>query len=144
MFVNTPPVLHPPNVDDARRFITGNHVPSSRNDFKGGLPKYKLRQAFAFIQTNLSDTLTLAKIAAELNMSVFHFARLFKQETGQTPNEYITRQRIEHAEVLVRCTKLPVTEICYRVGFESQSHFTMLFRRVTGVTPGAYRKFYRR
>lgn len=105
----------------------------------GGLPPAKLRRVFEYIHENLDGDLSLCELAATVEISPFHFARLFKSATGLTPNCYVTERRIERAENLLAETKLPLVEIANLVGFSSQAHFTTIFRRVTGRTPGAYR-----
>jgi AraC family transcriptional regulator len=64
---------------------------------------------------------------------------MFKQATGYTPHVYITSQRVERAQELLRDTHIPLGEIGARVGFETQSHFTGVFHRYAGVTPRAFR-----
>src|SRR5262249_4895393 len=64
----------------------------------GGLPKHKLRRVTEFIEENLDHDLTLAEIAEIAELSPFHFARAFKQATGSTPIQFLTRRRIDLAK----------------------------------------------
>lgn len=107
--------------------------------YTGGLPKYKLREAIAYINDNLDQNLSLAEIAAVVQMSAHYFASLFKQSTGLAPHQYVTKCRIETAKRLLARRELAIVEICQQVGFESQSHFTQVFRKHTATTPKAYR-----
>lgn len=109
-------------------------------EFTGGLPNYKLRHATEYINDNFERDLNLAEIAAAVEMSVYHFARLFKQSTGLAPHQYIMECRIERAKELLTNKNLSLAEIAYRVGFASQSHFTTIFRKLTATTPKAYRE----
>jgi AraC family transcriptional regulator len=109
-------------------------------DAGGELPKHKLRYAIEFINDNLSRNISLAEIAANVEMSPFHFARLFKHSVGLAPHQYVLEQRIDRAKTLLSETALSLAEIAYRLGFASQSHFTAVFRRLTSTTPEAYRK----
>ena len=109
-------------------------------EYAGGLPKYKLRRATERINDCLGEDLTLAELADGAGMSVYYFARLFKQSTGKTPQQYIIEQKINRAKQLLLETDSAVTEIAYRLGFATPSHFTMLFKRLTGATPTAFRK----
>jgi AraC family transcriptional regulator len=104
------------------------------------LPKYRLRPATEFINDHLERDLTLAEIAAQVEMSPYHFARMFKQSTGLAPHQYVLEQRVERAKTLLADTQLPLVEIAYRLGFTDQSHFIAVFRRLTATTPKAYRK----
>jgi AraC family transcriptional regulator len=72
-------------------------------------------------------------------MSTFHFARMFKQATGQPPHVYITLQRMEYAKELLRNSSLPLVDIAASVGFQTQGHFTGVFHRYAGVTPRIFR-----
>jgi len=74
-----------------------------------------------------------------VEMSPYHFARLFKQSTGFTPHQYLINSRIERAKMLLAEKKLSIAEICEYVGFRSPSHFIALFRKFTSMTPKAYR-----
>jgi AraC family transcriptional regulator len=104
-----------------------------------GLPKYKLKAALDYIHEHLDQNLTLDKIAASIYMSSHYFASLFKQSTGMTPYQYVTKCRIEKAKQLLKKHELPLVEICQQVGFQNQSHFTRVFRQHTTKTPKAYR-----
>ena len=105
----------------------------------GGLPRYKLRRAIEYINENIEEDLSFRDIAAHLKMSAYHFARMFKQSTGESPHHYIMRCRIERAKKLLADAKLSISDIAFDVGYKSQSHFTTCFGRLTGVTPAAFR-----
>lgn len=106
----------------------------------GGLPGYKLRRVKEFIHENLQEDLGLSEIAAAASLSRFHFARAFRKSTGQTPQQYLTEQRIEHAKKLLAASDMPLVEISMQAGFKNQSHFTTLFRRLTTYTPKSWRE----
>ncbi|WP_308418362.1 AraC family transcriptional regulator [Nostoc sp. CENA543] len=105
-----------------------------------GLSSWKLKQAIAYINDNLEQDLALAEIAAIVDMSMYHFSRLFKQSTGLAPHQYVMNCRIERAKKLLIQTNQPIEKICEQIGFQSQSHFTNVFRKLTGITPRAYRE----
>jgi AraC-like DNA-binding protein len=105
----------------------------------GGPSKPKLRRTTAYIEAHLAHELSLTEIAAVAQMSPAHFARLFKQETGRTPLQYVIMCRIERAKRLLTETEWPIIDICHRVGFADQSYFTAVFRKYVATTPKAYR-----
>ncbi len=109
-------------------------------EHENGLSRYKLTQAIEYMNDHLSENLSLASIAAELHMSQYYFCRLFKQSTGMTPHQYLTRQRIERAKQLLKLPELTVTRIAHECGFANQSHFAKYFRLRTGVSPQQFRK----
>lgn len=105
----------------------------------GGLSGYKLRRVKEFIVENLEEDLSLSELAAEAELSQFHFARAFRKSTGQTPQQFVMHQRIERAKLLLSDAQLPIVEISLRTGFKNQSHFTTLFRKFTNLTPKTWR-----
>lgn len=105
-----------------------------------GLPKYKLREAIAYIQAHLSEEISLNAIASHLNMSQYYFCHLFKQSMGISPYQYVLQQRINKAKQLLKQRKLVITDIALECGFANQTHFTKHFRKLTGTTPRSYRE----
>lgn len=114
--------------------------PEPGREAPDGLPPSKLRRTIAHIQAHLEHELSLATLAAVAQMSPAHFARLFKQATGQTPHQYVMRCRIERAQQLLVETDMSLSDIGHQVGCADQSHFTALFRRCVATTPTAYRR----
>jgi AraC family transcriptional regulator len=85
-----------------------------------------------------SEPLSLDDIVAESGLPRYRFLRLFKQETGLSPHEFMIRCRIERAKQLLLQGK-PLIEIAIDTGFFDQSHFYRHFKRVTGQSPSSYR-----
>jgi len=104
-----------------------------------GLPRYKLRHAIQFIRDNLDRDIGFHDIAAHLNMSPYHFSRMFKRSTGDSPHRYVVRCRVERAKELLVQTRWPITDVAFDVGYRSQSHFTTCFSRLVGISPAAFR-----
>jgi AraC family transcriptional regulator len=104
-----------------------------------GLPEHKLRSVQTFLREHIGRTLHVDELAAVVHMSPFHFARMFKQATGQTPHLYVVLQRVETAKALLRTTDEPLVEVAARAGFKTQGHFTGVFHRYTGLTPHVFR-----
>lgn len=123
----------------ARRLLS-TYVAAVRLPVENGrLPRFKLRRAIEYVNENMVEDISFRDVAAHLRMSAYHFARLFKQSTGESPQRYIVRCRIERAKALLSEARLPISEVAFEVGYKSQSHFTTCFGRVTGVTPAAFR-----
>jgi AraC family transcriptional regulator len=96
----------------------------------------RLKQVIAYIHDNLGQSLSLSDLASLANLSPSRFTRIFRQETGLPPHQYLIHARIEQATHLLRSGgDLSIGEIAYRVGFTDQSHFTRHFKRIVGVTP---------
>ncbi len=91
-----------------------------------------------FIEGNLHQTITLEDLASVVNVSRFHFSRLFKRSTGCTAISFVEQCRIRQAQTLITDTDLPLAEIALTVGFVDQSHFTRRFHRHVGCTPAVF------
>jgi AraC family transcriptional regulator len=104
-----------------------------------GLPRGRLREVIDYIHEKLAEDITLNDLAARVQLSPFHFARLFKQSTGLTPHAYLIQRRVERARELLKISRQPTSEIAKQVGFCDQSHLTVHFRRAYGLTPKVFR-----
>lgn len=107
--------------------------------YEGGLSNRQLLQVTDYINDHLAEEIKLSSLAALVNMSQFHFGRLFKQSMGSTPHQYVLQQRLERAKQLLKETDLSVMEIAMRCGFSSHSHLGKAFRQNIGVSPKIYR-----
>lgn len=107
--------------------------------YEGGLPQHQLSQILDYIDNSLEEDIKLTDLAQILDMSQFHFGRLFKQSIGLSPYQYLIQQRVERAKNLLKNTDYLITDIALECGFNSHSHLTNKFRQMTGVTPKAFR-----
>jgi len=101
----------------------------------GGLPREKLARAVEYIQDQLVTDLTVSGIAKAVYMSPYHFTRLFKESTGQSPYQYVVDARVRKAKELLTTGKFTISEAARQVGFVDQSHLTRHFKRVFGLPP---------
>ena len=97
----------------------------------------RIVQAKLFIDDNYHEPIDLTNIADEAYFSKFHFIRLFTIIYGKTPHQYLISVRVDQAMKLLR-SDMPVSSVCYAVGFESVSSFSALFRKIVGVAPSTY------
>ncbi len=105
----------------------------------GGLAAHKLRCVRHHIGEHLGETIRVEQLAEAVHLSPFHFARMFKQSTGQSPHLYILMQRVERAKELLAETDIALVDVAADVGFRTQGHFTGVFHRYAGFTPRAFR-----
>jgi AraC family transcriptional regulator len=101
----------------------------------GGLTREKLMRAVEYIQDQLNADLTVSGIAQAVGISPYHFTRLFKESTGQSPYQYVVDARVRKAKELLTTGKFTISEAAYQVGFVDQSHLTRHFKRVFGLPP---------
>lgn len=106
----------------------------------GKLSASLLRRTREMIEGKLGERITLAEIAADTGLGADHFSRMFKQETGLSPYQFVIRRRVDRARHLLAETVVPIAEIAHECGFADQVHLTRAFRRIVGTTPGAYRR----
>ncbi|MDM9627806.1 AraC family transcriptional regulator [Rhizobium sp. S152] len=102
------------------------------------LGKQEIARLTDYIESNLDRSIGLAELAGVVNVSRFHFIRLFKRSTGTTPIDFVEQSRISRAQSLIVETDIPLAEIALITGFADQSHFTRRFRNRVGCTPAAY------
>ena len=106
--------------------------------FGNAMPPHLLRRTIDFIRENLGEDMSLAKLSTDVGMSKYHFCHLFKRSTGLSPHQYVKRERILRARLLLAEHRLSLVEIASQLGFSDQSHFTRTFHTIVGVTPSQY------
>lgn len=93
-----------------------------------------------YIAENLNEKLTVQNLADRTLMSISHFSRVFKQQTGFSPYEYVLLTRLNKAKYLLKKTEMSVAEVAYETGFNSESNFICFFTENEGVSPGKFRR----
>lgn len=99
-----------------------------------------LRKALAFIYQNIATDIHLADLARQAGMSETAFSRFFKKNTGNTFTDHVNKLRIWRACKLLAETDIPITDICFEVGYLNISNFNRTFLRQHKMTPSAYRR----
>lgn len=102
---------------------------------------FRLARLLSRIDLEPEHPFTLAEMAGEAAMSQRSFLRHFREVTGYSPADYVIRARLRQAAHLLDHgdSRLPVTEIAFRCGFNDSNYFARQFRRVMGTTPRRYR-----
>lgn len=108
-----------------------------------GAPEHEVptawRRITSHIQEHLHDLGGVTQLAAKAGYTRSHFSRLFKLQTGLSPQTYIINARIALAKELLRGTSMTVSEIAVRTGYSDVFQFSKQFSRRTGVPPSGYR-----
>ncbi|MEF7614013.1 AraC family transcriptional regulator [Aquincola sp. MAHUQ-54] len=93
-----------------------------------------------YVDSHLTRDITIGAMAREVGFSEQHFVRLFRRSFGETPYQYVLRQRVELAKALLRRSAAPLAQVAVQCGFADQSHFTACFSRRVGLTPARFRQ----
>ena len=107
--------------------------PNEKNTVKSIIENVK-----GYILANLKYELKLSEVAELFFYNEVYLGRLFKNEVGESFNDYVNRQRINLASQLLH-TELSVTQISGQVGYNNVSYFNRVFKTLVGVTPTEYR-----
>ncbi|GGG96840.1 AraC family transcriptional regulator [Silvibacterium dinghuense] len=102
--------------------------------------RHQVRRVLEFIREHSHDSLRLEQLAEVAGMSVFHFARIFREATGLTPHRYVLEERIRRAGALLERGSRSMAEVAAETGFATPQHFARAFRSVTGLSPSAWRQ----
>jgi AraC family transcriptional regulator len=98
------------------------------------------KRVLDFIEANISCNFRLIELAALANLSEVHFGRCFANTFGETPHQFVLKQRTRLAIERIRRTDLAFAEIARLTGFSDQAHLTRAIRKATGCTPQALRR----
>jgi AraC family transcriptional regulator len=99
----------------------------------------RLARVLDYMDNNLEKPIGLRDLAQEAGMSLHHFARCFREQTGSTPHAHLRDLRMALARRLLRVTDLNVAQIAIQCGYGSPAAFTAAFRADAGLSPRQYR-----
>lgn len=105
-----------------------------------GMSRYKIEDVLFYIKENLQEDIFITDLAQLCHLSPDHFTRVFKSIIGIGPKEYIIRERLQQAQLLLLTTDLNVNEILSLVNFKSAAYFSRIFKKYTLLSPLEYRK----
>ncbi len=128
--------LHAITLTLLEQYLDGNKHPVKT---LSGLSPSDRKKIKTFIRHSLNEKLSICLLAEQVHLSPYHFAKMFKLSFGDSPANYIIRQRNLHAQQLLAGSQ-GIAEIAHKCGFTHQSHFTNSFKKQFGVTPTRYRK----
>lgn len=126
--------------ESAAAFLATHLLTQGRHERLPGPEHAAVRAGVAVMRDRLAEPLTLADIAAEAHLSVYHFIRVFRVATGETPHRFLTRLRIERAQRLLSDGTLSIGQIAELCGFASPGALSSAFLSHVGVRPSVYRR----
>lgn len=99
-----------------------------------------VRQAVLYVEEHLQEPLGMSEVAGHIHLNPSYFSALFKEQTGFTFSEYVTRSRIQKAKELLLQTRLTIADISEQIGYQTSKYFIKLFKDYEGISPNQYRK----
>ena len=107
--------------------------------YRGGLSPGRLRKLKELVEEKMEEDLSLEEMAREVGLSTAHFSQVFRNTTGQTPHQFLVRQRIQRAKDMLRSAETRILDVAIACGFKTQQHFARVFRQMCGASPTEYR-----
>lgn len=112
-----------------------NKMAPTQNTFYSAM----IQEICAYIDANLSEDLSIDRLSERFHLSASSLRKVFRNEVGMTPKEYVDGRRAVAAKQMLRDHELQIQEIANQLGFQYSQSFIAFFRAVEGVTPGEYR-----
>ncbi|WP_159886555.1 AraC family transcriptional regulator [Paenibacillus puerhi] len=99
------------------------------------------QQIISYLEEHFTEDLRLEQLQQDLHLSKYYVSKLFKEVTGVTIFDFIYQRRINQARIeFLLDPKVPVTEVCFKVGFKHLAHFSRVFKQQVGQTPESYKR----
>jgi AraC-like DNA-binding protein len=123
------------NCKDYRLLSSAGTVASRSVDARSTINKI-----IEYVNENYGESLSLADVAARVNMSADTFSRYFRKATDSTFTTFVNRVRVRKACELLMYSESQISGICYEVGFNNVANFNRRFREIKGMTPSKFRQ----
>lgn len=122
-------------------FIDGFVRSSSSTQISKGnsLRDFYIKEAFSFIEQNFQNNISVEDIAATCGLNRSYFGKIFHENTGKSPQEFLISYRMTKAAELLKLTELSIADIGNAVGYPNQLHFSRAFKNVYGTSPRQWR-----
>ena len=132
----------PDEITEKIAYTVDNHIKLLLSEYAKVGTSYSplVRNIINFIEESLYSDVSVNEIASLFNYNEKYIGKLFKSQTGFTVKEYLNKRRLDNAEKLLRNTKIPITEISSKSGFNNVTYFNRLFKKHFNLSPKDYRK----
>jgi len=98
---------------------------------------HRFNSILQFIENNYTEKITIDQLCSMVNMSRFHFCRVFKSITAKSLGEYLNLLRINKSEAMLRNSSLNITEAAMSCGFDDMNYFSRMFKKYKKVAPSS-------
>ena len=100
-----------------------------------------IEKAIDYMNSKLSDNITISKLCKEINVSRSYFTTIFTNNMKQSPGSYLNTRRIHYAcEILLTYKNLKISKVAEMSGFQSTAQFCKCFKKNVGITPAQYKE----
>jgi DNA-binding GntR family transcriptional regulator/AraC-like DNA-binding protein len=114
-------------------------LPRSTSTYRGGLGPARLRRVTELVNAKIEEELRIDEMARLAGLSTAHFSQMFRRSTGESPHQFVLRQRVERAKEMLRTPGMRILDVAIACGFKTQQHFARVFRCMCRVSPTEYR-----
>lgn len=99
-----------------------------------------VKNAVLYMQRNFSHKLSVEGIARYIGLNRSYFGAIFKEQTGETPQEFLLKYRMEKAKELMKNHALSIGDVARSTGYDDPLLFSKMFKKLVGVSPSKYKK----
>lgn len=123
-------------MDAMEKLVDPKLLEAGRDEARYGLA---VKDALQYIGDHLHEAIGMKQVADHLHLNASYFSALFKEQTGVTFSDYLTRRRLQKAKELLVSTQMPIWEIAEQVGYHTTKYFIKVFKDSEGASPSQYR-----
>lgn len=103
------------------------------------LRDFYIKEAFSYIEQNFQNDISIEDISAFCGLNRSYFGKIFRENTGKSPQDFLISYRMTKATELLKLTNLSVGDIGNAVGYPNQLHFSRAFKNTYGISPRQWR-----
>ena len=103
------------------------------------LRDFYIKEAITYIEQNFQNDISIEDIAVSCGLNRSYFGKIFREEMGKSPQEFLISYRMTKATELLKITRLSIADIGNGVGYPNQLHFSRAFKNVYGISPRQWR-----
>lgn len=116
---------------------------SNTEEHRMGITPFQMQKIKHHVLEHIDHQISTTELAALVKLSVHHFIRMFKRTTGETPQQFTKRLKMQRAKELLLYSEDNIIQVGMGIGCDNASHFTQLFKSSYGITPLKFRKAHR-